>query len=282
MTSPQVQELLQKSAAYLKERGIENARRESEWMFSHVLKLSRMELYTRFDMPIEQAEVTILRDAVTRRGQREPLAYILGSQPFRQLELQVSSAVLVPRPETEGLIDLIVAATSAETPRCVDIGTGSGAIALSIKSEHPEWQVAASDVSAEALAVAQANAASLGCEIEWHEGHLLQPHEGQFDHIVANLPYIADSERSLCDPELQFEPSLALFADDEGLFLIKELMQTAQPYLREDGKIWLEHGFQQATAIKEVAEALGYHVQIFQDLAGQDRFTCLSVANGRT
>jgi release factor glutamine methyltransferase len=267
---PLLLDLVKRSTAYLAERGIANARREAEWIFAGALGLSRIELYTRFDMPLDDAEVARLRGLVTRRGRREPLAYVLGDQDFRGLRLAVTPAVLVPRPETEELIDLIVAQAPA---RIVDIGTGSGAIALALKHALPAAQVEASDISAEALAVARGNAQRLGLAVAFHQGDLARHLSGPYDAIVANLPYIADDERSLCDPELAFEPALALYPGGDGLGPIRALIADASRLLAPGGRLWLEHGFRQADAIRTAAEAAGLSARCHPDGAGHPRFT---------
>ncbi|NRA38031.1 MAG: peptide chain release factor N(5)-glutamine methyltransferase, partial [Planctomycetes bacterium] len=212
-----LQETMQKSVAFLLERGIENGRREAEWIFSECLGLSRMELYTQFDMPLTNVQEMELRALIVRRGKREPLAYVLGTQDFCGLTLKVTPAALVPRPETEELVEEILRRCDSTAARVADIGTGSGAIALALKKNRSEWEVHASDLSAEALQLAEENAADLQLAVKFHQGHLHHPCVGVFDVVVANLPYIAEEERELCDPELAFEPQMALFADDCGL-----------------------------------------------------------------
>ena len=271
-----LQELVQKTTAYLDERGIDNARREAEWIFCESLGLQRLELYTRFDMPVAADEVGRLRGLVQRRGRREPLAYVLGNQPFRQLSLQVGPGVLVPRPETEELVERIFAVHPADAARrLLDVGTGSGAIALACVSERPGWDVHATECSKAALAIARANGEALDLQVHWHQGHLAEAVTGTWDLLVANLPYIADSERSICDPELAHEPAEALFAADHGLSLIKELISDAPRLLGPEGELWLEHGWQQAQAIAQHAAAHGLSATGFQDGAGRDRYTCI-------
>ena len=267
-------ELVQKSATWLQGKGLPNARRETEWIFADTLGLTRLELYTRFDMPLGEAEVARLRDRIARRGKREPLAYILGNQPFRSLKLTVSPAVLVPRPETEELVDLVLAALPATPVRILDIGTGSGALALALKQARPDCTVEATDTSADALAVASANAASHQLEIGFHQGHLARHLAGPYAVVVANLPYIGESERGVCDPELAFEPAIALFAGADGLDLIRELVTDARR-LCPGGQLWLEHGWQQGAAIAQLARDHGLTATLHRDGAGKDRFTCI-------
>ena len=188
MTLPTLMPLLQKSTEYLTARGIANGKREAEWIFAEALGLSRLELYTRFDMPLADPDVARLRALVQRRGKREPLAYVLGSQPFHGLKLRVGPGVLVPRPETEELVERVLADLPPGPVRVVDVGTGSGAIALALKHARPEARVEGCDVSDEALIYARANGAALGLAVEWRQADLLAGSDVRYDAIVANLP----------------------------------------------------------------------------------------------
>ena len=266
-------DLVQRSATWLAEKGLDNARREAEWIFAEALGLTRLDLYTRFDMPLDVAETTRLRALVQRRGRREPLAYVLGNQDFRGLKLRVTPAVLVPRPETEELVDLVLAALSPGVQAVLDVGTGSGAIALALKHARPELEVQARDLSPEALAVAQANAETLSLTVAFSQGDLAVGLSGPFAAVVANLPYIAEDERGLCDPELAFEPALALFPGGDGLEPIRRLIADAPRLLAPDGRLWLEHGFRQAPAITAAAMAAGLLATVHRDGAGHERFS---------
>lgn len=266
-------DLVQRSATWLAEKGLSNARREAEWIFAEALGLTRLDLYTRFDMPLDAEETARLRALVQRRGRREPLAYVLGNQDFRGLKLRVGPAVLVPRPETEELVDLVLAALPTGAQTVLDVGTGSGAIALALKHARPELEVQARDLSPEALAVAQANAEVLALAVIFSQGDLAAGLPGPFAAVVANLPYIADDERSLCDPELAFEPALALFPGGDGLGPIRALIADAPRLLTPDGRLWLEHGFRQAPAIAAAATAAGLRATVHRDGAGHQRFS---------
>lgn len=268
---PTLLDLVKRSGDWLVGKGLANGRREAEWIFAEALGLTRLDLYTRFDMPLDPAEVERLRGLVARRGKREPLAYVLGNQDFHGLRLSVGPAVLVPRPETEELVDLVLASLPDAPAAVLDVGTGSGAIALALKHLRPALAVQARDVSPEALAVAQGNAQRLGLEVVFSQGHLAQGLSGPFAAVVANLPYIAEDERALCDPELACEPALALFPGGDGLGLIRELIADAPRLLAPGGALWLEHGFRQAAAIAACAAQHGFAARRHRDAAGLER-----------
>jgi release factor glutamine methyltransferase len=276
MSLPTLMDLVRRSTDYLANHGIANARRETEWIFAETLKLTRMDLYTRFDMPVEDDEVARLRALVQRRGRREPLAYVLGTQAFGDLTLAVGPGVLVPRPETEELVEFVLARFSDATPlRVVDVGTGSGAIALSIKRARPTWEVTGTDASELALGFARANGERAAVAVHWHLGDLAAGLSGPFDLVLANLPYIGENERAECDPELAFEPQNALFSGADGLDLIRRLIDDLPRVLAPLGQVVLEHGWHQGTAVRALAESGGFQAHTIQDLAGKDRFAHL-------
>jgi len=276
MSLPTLMDLVRRSTDYLANHGITNARRETEWIFAETLKLTRMDLYTRFDMPLEEHDVTRLRSLVQRRGRREPLAYVLGTQAFGELTLAVGPGVLVPRPETEELVAFALSRFPTETNiRVLDVGTGSGAIALSIKHARPQWDVAGTDASTEALVFARANGERAGVAVRWHHGHLMRELPGPCDLVLANLPYIAENERAHCDPELAFEPQSALFSGADGLDLIRELIADLPRLLAPQGEAILEHGWNQGPAVRALADAGGFQADTIQDLGGKDRFAHL-------
>jgi release factor glutamine methyltransferase len=269
---PTLLALVQKSAEYLAQRGVTNARTEAEWIFSETMGMTRIELYTKYDMPVEERDVAGLRELVQRRGRREPLAYVLKNQSFCGLKLAVGPGVLVPRPETEELVERILAENPNSGARVVDIGTGSGAIALAMKHDRPGWQVEGTDISVQALDYARVNAKRLGLAVEFRECDLGGGLLPAYDLIAANLPYIAESERQICDPELAFEPREALFADDEGLSLMRKLIEDAQRLLASTGVMWLEHGWKQGDAVRACATACRFLPITFKDRAGHERF----------
>jgi release factor glutamine methyltransferase len=205
---------------------------------------------------------------VSRRAQGEPVAYILGRKEFYGLELVVNRAVLIPRPETELLVDLAL-----QRPfHCVaDIGTGSGAIALAIKRHRPEARVVAGDASAAALSVAKLNAAKLSLEVEFRHGRWLEPfHAERFDLIVSNPPYVAQADPHLAD--LRYEPTEALLAGADGLEAICELVRQGSAQLAEGGWLLIEHGAGQERSVRKLLDSAGLgSVASWPDLAGIPR-----------
>jgi len=275
MDAPILKDLLAKSGAWLQGKGLPNGRREAEWIFSDSLGLSRMDLYLRWDMPLSPVEVDRLRERIARRARREPLAYILGTQPFGDLVLQVGPGVLVPRPETEELIPLVLA-DATPGARLLDVGTGSGAIALACAKARPDLRVEATEVSEDALSIARANAQRLDLSVTFHRGDLATHLTGPFQVVVANLPYIGETERGDCDPELAFEPAGALFSGADGLDLIRRFVADL-PRLCPGGVVWLEHGWRQGPAIAALATAAGLSSRLVLDGAGKERFTRIGV-----
>jgi release factor glutamine methyltransferase len=210
---------------------------------------------------------------VARRAAGEPIAYIFGRKEFYGLELAVNAAVLIPRPETELLVDLALARRPASV---LDLGTGSGAIALALKRHLPSARVVATDASAEALALARQNAAKFGLDIEWRLGRWFEPLAGErFEGIVCNPPYVAVGDPHLA--ALPFEPRLALLAGGDGLDAVRIVVREAPAYLLPGGWLLLEHGEGQQEAVRALLEAAGLETQAgWPDLAGIPR-----VAGGR-
>ncbi|HSJ05219.1 MAG TPA: peptide chain release factor N(5)-glutamine methyltransferase [Longimicrobiales bacterium] len=272
-------DLTRKAASVFGERGFENPRLEAELLLAGVLGVKRLDLYLQHERPVAADELERYRDYVRRRLRREPLQYILGTAAFRTLDLAVDPRVLIPRPETEVLVGEVLAwaARCGRHGAALDVGTGSGAIALSLAAEGSFAGVIASDVSPAALDVARANAARNGLEgrVEFREGSSLdvvRPGE-RFTVIVSNPPYVADGERGLLPPEVRdHEPSAALFAGPDGLAVIADLVRQAPPALEGGGLLALEVGVGQADAVLSLMEAGGFAgVRIVPDLTGRLR-----------
>jgi release factor glutamine methyltransferase len=261
-------EVLAGATEYLAARGVENARLDAERLLARALDLSRIELYTQYDRPLLDDERTRARELVRRRGEREPLAYVLGDWDFRRLTLKTDRRALVPRPETEVLVERCLALLdNAEAPHVVDIGTGTGAIALAIKHELPDAHVTATDISADALALARENARTNDLEIHFVETDLLTGVDGPFDLVVSNPPYVLAGELDTLDPEVRdWEPRTALLDDGQT----GRLSEGARRVL--DGWLVLEVHAEHAGATVALLEEAGYDgVHVTRDLAGRER-----------
>ena len=269
-------EVLQKTKAFFESKGIDNARLEAELIFSHVLKCPRLELYLQFERPLEQEILDQLRVLVVRRSNREPLQYVLGEAPFRELTLKVDSRVLIPRPETELLIDYIIEHSARAPESIIDLGTGSGAIALALAQEIPGASVSAVDLSAESLVLAKENAqqCGLGNRVSFLESDWFFGVDGSFDIIVSNPPYLTEGEWEEAQPEVRlFEPKGALTADNEGLADLEVIMREASSLLNPSGMLALETGIGHHEYLEKLAREVGYARTLsLKDDSGRDRF----------
>lgn len=251
-------------------------RLDAELLTGHALSLSRSELYSQHARVLTAAELGSIDSLVERRSRREPVAYILGRWGFRGLDLAVDRRVLVPRPETEELVDVCLEfLTTVPAPAVLDVGTGSGAIALAIAQELPAARVAATDISPGALELARANCADLGLDVEWLESDLLAAVAGRrFDLIVSNPPYIPAADLDTLEPEVRvWEPRIATTPGQDGLELLLGLVQSAPAALTEDGLLALECGAGQSGAVAEALTSGVYtDVAVREDFAGIERF----------
>jgi release factor glutamine methyltransferase len=270
-----VRELLGPARAYLEGKGVPSPRLDAEYLLAHVLAVKRLDLYLDHDRPLEPAEVDRLRELVRRRGRREPLAYVLGSWSFYGLELRCDQRALVPRPETEVLVERCLALLRGnEQPAIVDVGTGTGAIALALAAQVPRAAVTAIDLSPGALALAAENAAANGLDarVEFLEGDLLVPVRGrQFDLVASNPPYVAQGGN--VDPEVaHYEPALAVYADHDGRAILERLAADAPAALRPGGHLAVEVADDQAAWFAEHLATLGYiEPRVTRDLRGVER-----------
>lgn len=249
------------TADFFQQKGMDSPRLDAELLLAHVLQKKRIELYTGFDQPLKDAELTNYRELVKRRARAEPVAYLLGSQGFHDIELKVDKRVLIPRPETELLTELAVKQTKPNGV-ILDVGTGSGAILLSVLNARPDLRGVATDLSQDALDVARENASRLGLmdRIEWRLGESLAPVQGmRFDAIVSNPPYVATTDPLPADV-VDHEPHMALFAENQGLKILLALMAGARGLLTEGGFVAVEHGKGQSDAVAEAATAGGFSV----------------------
>ena len=230
---------------YFKERNIPAPRLSIEWLLAEVLGIKRLDLYMQFDRPLTKTELATLRPLVIRRANHEPLQYITGSTVFFNSEIKVTPDTLIPRPETEQLVEMILSEHfESGSLRVLDIGTGTGCIPIAIKKERPTWDVSALELSPEALLVAKENARLNKLDISFTEGDMDKWQEydfgGQFDIIISNPPYIKESERDSIEPQvINYEPELALFTKDINA-TYSSLITLAQGLLKDHGKLFLE------------------------------------------
>lgn len=271
-------ELLRWTTGYLGEKYCPEPRLTAELLLAGTLGLKRLDLYLQFERPLREDELAEFKARLRRRARREPLQYIEGRAAFRQLELRIDRRVLIPRPETEVLVGEVLGWARGRTGlHALDVGTGSGAIALSLALEGPFARIVATDVSSGALEVARENQrrAAPPLEVEFRQGSVYDPVEGErFDTIVSNPPYIARAEAAGLEPEVVgWEPTIALVPGETGLEVITELVAGAPARLADGGLLALEIGVMQAAAVERLlAVTPGFaKPQIRQDLAGRDR-----------
>jgi len=270
-----VLDVLQSTAAYFKKRGIENPRLNAEHLLSHALGCTRMELYLQFERTLGEAELAPLRDLVRRRGEGEPLQHLLGTVEFCGQTFLCDYRALVPRPETEQLVEIVESKIEDRNSKILDVGTGSGVIALTLAKKFPEAQIFATDVSEDALALARENAARLGLSgrVQFRKSDLLENLDERFDLIVANLPYIATQDRHALSREVLHDPEVALFAGAHGDEFMRELIEQAPPRLHPGGMLALEIGFDHSEALLSALTEKNYRdICSKNDYSGVTRF----------
>jgi release factor glutamine methyltransferase len=264
-------DVLRKSTDHLAAKGIEQARFDTERLLAHALGIERMELYMHPDRPLTDVELDAVRSLVARRAAGEPLQHVLGEWGFRHLTLTVDRRALIPRPETETVVERCLALLAdADAPRVLDVGTGSGAIALAIAHEHPGAEVTAIDISAEALALARENADRTGIAIELRLHDLFTGLPGEsWDLVVSNPPYVREDELGSLAPQVvAWEPDVALVGRGHTETLVRE----AAARLRSGGALVVEINEGTAPDVAGLFEAHGFvDVRVTRDLAGRDR-----------
>ena len=269
-------EVLQSTTAYFTRHKIENPRLNAEHLLAHVFGKTRMELYLDFERTLSETELQPLRDLVKRRGRGEPLQHLLGTVEFCGQIFAADKRALVPRPETEELVELLIAECELRNgSKIVDVGTGSGVIALSLAKQFPEAEVFAVDISDDALALAGENAARLGLagRVQFRKGDLLENFTERFDLIVANLPYVSMQDRHLLAREVLHDPEVALFAGATGEELVRRLIEQATQHLNPKGLLALEIGVNQSEGLTEVLRLKNYHdIRTKKDYSGITRF----------
>lgn len=272
--------LLQWTTSYFKRHAIDQARLDAEALLAHTLKCRRIELYMSYDQPLVADELKRFKTLLKRRIARCPVAYILGEKEFWSLNLKVTPDVLIPRPETECLVETVLSAHGADTPlNVLELGTGSGAITIALACERPDWHFVATDISGQAIAIARHNALRHGVEaqIDFHKGSWFKALDQlhlRFDLIVSNPPYIASADLAGLEPEIrEYEPTGALDGGPRGLDCIDHLIRATPGYLTPNGDLVLEIGSGQAAAVENFGLAGGEYQQIAitRDYSNLDR-----------
>ena len=249
---------------------------DAQLLLAHALGVTRTRALTHLERVPDPLEAQRYGSLIERRARGEPLAYILGTKEFWSLPLTVGPEVLVPRPETELLVERALALRAEPAGRVADLGTGSGAIALALALERPQWQVVATDISADALVTAKANAVALDLgRIEYLQGHWFTPLRGRsFNLIVSNPPYVAENDPAMQDPALRHEPRIALTPGVDAYQCLREIIRGAPEHLERDGWLLLEHGADQASEVARELVGRGFRsVRSHRDLAGHERVT---------
>jgi release factor glutamine methyltransferase len=273
-----VLEIIKRTTGFLEQRGVESPRLNAELLIGHALGLKRMQLYLQFERPLTEAELEKIRPLVKRRGGREPLQYVMGETEFSGLKLKVDRRALIPRPETERLIELLQQHFATPPITVLDLGTGSGAIALALAKAWPEAVVTAVDKSEDALALARENAEACALagrvkfvSSDWFAG---VPAGEKFALIVANPPYLSDEETAAAQPEVKdFEPRMALSAGTNSAADLERIIRAARPYLAPGGLLACETGIAQHQALVALATAEGYtRIESLCDLTGRERY----------
>ncbi len=276
-----VLEILNRTKVFFEKKGIPDARLDAEYIISHGLQMkSRMDIYLNFEKPLTEAELDVLRQMVARRANREPLQHIIGDTSFRGFIIKCDPRALIPRPETETLVDMAKEALKGiENPFIVEVGTGTGAISIACAKEIAGAKVLATDISEDALSLARENAEANGLSevLAFAKGDLLDAvtDTAKIDCLIANLPYIPDGEKGKLQPEVdKFDPALALFGGPDGLTLVRKLLQQTEGKLNAGAPIFLEIGSEQAEVLKN--EAANYpwleFSGIHKDFCGNVRF----------
>jgi release factor glutamine methyltransferase len=270
-----VLQVLQATTAYFKKHSVESPRLNAEHLLAHVLGRKRIDLYLEFERVLTDSELAPLRALVKRRGEGEPLQHLLGTVEFCGHVFLCDKRAMVPRPETEQLVEFLKSEIRNPKSKILDVGTGSGVIALTLAVKFPEAEILAVDISDDALALAQENAArvKLADRVRFLKSNLLENVEGCFDVIVANLPYISIQDRQSLSREVLHDPEVALFASAQGDELVRELIAQAPSRLRPGGLLALEIGIGQSEALLSALAEKNYRdISFKNDYSGVKRF----------
>ena len=270
-----VLECLERGASYLRERGVEGARRNMEWLLAQQLSCTRIELYASFDRPMTEQELAPLRGLLKRRGEGEPLQHILGTVEFAGREFLCDKRALIPRPETEEMVELTLQLDLNDQLQVLDVGTGSGVIGITIGLSLGERcaNTVLTDISSAALALAKENADRHALPVNCIETDLLEGVVGTYHLILANLPYIPVGDKETLSQEVAHDPATALFGGQDGLDLLRRFIPTIRGHLKPCGWLVLEIGSTQGPEVVALAQSAGLDpVRLQHDLSGKPRF----------
>ena len=268
-----IKDVLPRAIDFLQTQKVAAARLSAEHLLAHLLELRRLDLYMQYSRPLTESELEEYRKALRRRSKGEPIDYIMGQGHFFNCLLEISPAALIPRPETELLLEKVC--REERGGKALDLCTGSGCLAIGLKKHFPDMEVRAGDLSSKALALARRNGVRNGVEIEWREGDLFAPFEGQkFDLLLCNPPYISAAEYERLDSEVRnFEPRAALLAGGRGTEFFERLAAEMPNYLHPNAKFYFEIGATQGEELLRLFSAPCFSgVRIEEDLAGHPRF----------
>ncbi len=273
-----ISEIINWATDLLTSTDIEKPKLDSEYIISHVLGINRLELNLHQEDEVTENDLVLIQNMISRRRKNEPLQYILGETDFYGLSLKVNEHVLIPRPETELLVEKIIT-ENPTAEEILEIGTGSGAIAIALAANIKNVKIMAVDISNEALQIARENAVKNKVNINFCFSDVFENVTGKYDLIVSNPPYISGNEYQYLSREIrEYEPSIALLADDNGLVFYKKILCSAKDYLTKKGEIYFEIGYNLSESIKKVAKENGFrNIETVKDLNGFDRMMVIEV-----
>ncbi|GAA4005168.1 peptide chain release factor N(5)-glutamine methyltransferase [Deinococcus rubellus] len=273
---------LRETTERLRQAGVPSPETDAREIMQRVANLSRLELLMRGEQPIKVRQLRHLEQLTRRREAREPLQYLLSPIEWADLHLNVSPAALIPRPETEVLLALALQTLQRwAAPRVLEVGTGTGALALGVKQARPEAQVMGSDISPEALALARRNAQLNNLDVAFVQADLLTGLSGPYDLLLSNPPYLPDTDRAEAQPEVSFDPELALYSGPDGLDLARRMCQDAPRVLAPGGTLWLELDPRNVEVMAAELRAAGWSAEVHPDLTGRQRFLTARQVGGR-
>lgn len=284
--------LIQWATSYFDSHHIDSPRTTAEVLLAHALGVKRIDLYLRYDQPLNSDELNRFKTLIKRRVDREPVAYILGCKEFWSIDLEVNRKVLIPRPETECLVERALAILAADTragrKSVLELGTGSGAVIVALASENPRYTYLATDISIDAVQVARRNAIrhGLAATIHFVIADWFAPIDvksGRFDLIVSNPPYVRSIDLKRLQPEIHaYEPIAALDGAEDGLKNLRQIIECAYRYLKSNGALLLEMGYDQKEPLKQIIDASGQYeaVEFYKDYSGHDRIVSAKKRSG--